>query len=226
AIALGAVEITMSDMVGGYTTLANHGENIKPRFVSRITDRNGVILHQSRAETKDVLSKDVAYAIVNLMEGVTESGSGARLRYTGKGNATYRVLTGYPYAFKNPIAGKTGTTQNNSDGWFIGMVPNLATGVWVGNEDRAAHFRTTAYGQGATTALPIWGLFMKKCYADETLSVSKDKFDRPQNTQIEIDCLKYVQAVDSLGNFIDENGNIIGDSLTTPKQSVIDEFDF
>jgi len=226
AIALGAVEITVSDMVGAYSTFVNQGVYIKPRFVSRITDRNGVILYQSRAETKDVLSKDVAYAIVNLMEGVTESGSGARLRYTGRGSAAYSVMTGYPYAFRNPIAGKTGTTQNNSDGWFIGMVPNLATGVWVGNEDRAAHFRTTAYGQGATTALPIWALFMKKCYADETLSVSKDNFERPQNPQIEVDCSKYVQPVDSLGNFIDENGNIIRDSLSPPPQSVIDEFDF
>ena len=88
-------------------------------------------------------------------------------------------MTGYPYGFKNPIAGKTGTTQNNSDGWFIGMVPNLATGVWVGNEDRAAHFKSTAYGQGATMALPIWAIYMRKCYNDSTLHVSKDDFERP-----------------------------------------------
>lgn len=226
AIALGAVEITVSDMVGAYGTFANQGVYIKPRFVSRITDRNGVILYQSRAETKDVLSKDVAYAIVNLLEGVTQGGSGGRLRYTGQGSAAYRVMTGYPYAFKNPIAGKTGTTQNNSDGWFIGMVPNLVTGVWVGNEDRAAHFRTTAYGQGATTALPIWALFMKKCYADETLMVSKENFERPLNPQIEVDCSKYIQQIDSLDSYIDEFGNIIRDSLAPPVQSVIDEFDF
>lgn len=226
AIALGAVEITVSDMVGAYSTFVNQGVYIKPRFISRITDRNGVILYQSKPETKEVLSKDIAYAVVNLMEGVTKSGSGARLRYTGAGSAAYRVMTGYPYAFKNPIAGKTGTTQNNSDGWFIGMVPNLATGVWVGNEDRAAHFRSTAYGQGATTALPIWALFMKKCYADQTLSVSKDEFERPQNPQIEVDCSKYVQPIDVSESFIDENGNVVRDTLSPPKQSVIDEFDF
>ncbi len=89
---------------------------------------------------------------------------------------------------KNPIAGKTGTTQNQSDGWFMGMVPNLVTGVWVGAEDRAAHFRSITYGQGASMALPIWGLYMKACYADETLNVSKSEFEKPSNLNIDIDC--------------------------------------
>ena len=100
------------------------------------------------------------------MEGVVQSGSGKRLQDTWRVNQqfTKKMLTGYPYELTNPIAGKTGTTQNQSDGWFMGMVPNLVTGVWVGCEDRAAHFKTITYGQGASTALPIWGLFMKACY--------------------------------------------------------------
>src|SRR5690606_10750200 len=98
------------------------------------------------------------------------------------------------YGFTNPIAGKTGTTQNQSDGWFMGMVPNLVTGVWVGNEDRAAHFRTITFGQGASMALPIWGIYMKKCYEDTTLNVSKDEFKRSDNRAPCAECktsLKY-----------------------------------
>ena len=100
------------------------------------------------------------------------------------------VVTGYPYEFTNAIAGKTGTTQNQSDGWFIGMVPNLVTGVWVGGEDRSIHFEEIAFGQGATMSLPIWGLFMKKCYESETLNVSKEDFEEPEELDIIIDCSK------------------------------------
>ncbi|RRA95256.1 penicillin-binding protein 1A [Paenimyroides viscosum] len=220
AIGLGAVEITVSDMVAAYSTFANQGVYVKPRFVNKITDKNGVVLFESRAETRDVMNKDIAYAIVKLLEGVTEGGSGGRLRYTGSGGAGYHTMTGYPYAFKNPIAGKTGTTQNNSDGWFIGMVPNLVTGIWVGNEDRAAHFKSTVYGQGATMALPIWGIFMKKCYGDKTLYVSDEDFERPANISVLVDCWKRV-ANDSL---ID--GSQKRDSLAAPTESVPTEFNF
>ena len=109
------------------------------------------------------------------------------MRTTGGGNGDNR-WTGYPYSFKNPIAGKTGTTQNQSDGWFMGMVPNLVTGVWVGCEDRSARFKSITYGQGATAALPVWGYFMKLCYADPALHVSKEQFDRPANLSIKVDC--------------------------------------
>ncbi len=220
AIALGAVEITVSDMVAAYSTFANQGVYVKPRFVNKITDKNGVVLFESKAETRDVMNKDIAYGIVKLLEGVTEGGSGGRLRYTGSGGAGYHTMTGYPYAFKNPIAGKTGTTQNNSDGWFIGMVPNLVTGIWVGNEDRAAHFKSTVYGQGATMALPIWGIFMKKCYADKTLYVSDEAFERPSNLSVLVDCWKRA-ANDSL---ID--GSEKRDSLAPPTESVPKEFNF
>lgn len=187
AIALGAVEITVHDMVAAYSTFANEGVYIKPQFITRIEDKNGVVIYEPSTESHDVLNKDIAFAVIKLLEGVTEGGSGARLRTEGGGNG-YNRVTGYPYVFTNPIAGKTGTTQNQSDGWFMGMVPNLATGVWVGCEDRSARFKGITYGQGATAALPIWALFMKKCYADETLTVSKTDFERPANLSIKVDC--------------------------------------
>jgi len=187
SIALGAVDITVEDMVAAYSTFANQGVYIKPQFISRIEDKNGVVLYEPKIDSHDVLNKDIAYAVIKLLEGVTEEGSGVRLRTQGGGNGD-NVWTGYPYAFTNPIAGKTGTTQNQSDGWFIGMVPNLVTGVWVGCEDRSARFKGITYGQGATAALPIWGYYMKKCYEDKDLQVSKDPFERPDNLSIKVDC--------------------------------------
>jgi penicillin-binding protein 1A len=187
SIALGAVEITVEDMVAAYSTFANQGVYIKPQFISRIEDKNGVILYEPVPDTHDVLNKDIAYAVIKLLEGVTESGSGVRLRTQSGGSGDNR-WTGYPYMFTNPIAGKTGTSQNQSDGWFIGMVPNLVTGVWVGCEDRSARFKGITYGQGATAALPIWGYMMKKCYEDKDLQISKDPFQRPDNLSIKVDC--------------------------------------
>jgi penicillin-binding protein 1A len=187
SIALGAVEITVQDMVAAYSTFANQGVYMKPQFISRIEDKNGVVLYEPIPESRDVLNKDIAFAVIKLLEGVTESGSGVRLRTQG-GGAGDKRWTGYPYMFNNPIAGKTGTSQNQSDGWFIGMVPNLATGVWVGCEDRSARFKSITYGQGATAALPIWGYFMKKCYEDKELQVSKEPFERPNNLSVKVDC--------------------------------------
>jgi penicillin-binding protein 1A len=187
AIALGAVDITVEDMVAAYSTFANQGVYIKPQFISRIEDKNGAVIYEPVPETHDVLNKDVAFAVIKLLEGVTEGGSGERLRTEGGGAGDIR-WTGYPYMFKNPIAGKTGTSQNQSDGWFIGMVPNLVTGVWVGCEDRSAHFKSITYGQGATAALPIWGYFMEKCYEDEALQISTDDFERPDGFNIKVDC--------------------------------------
>lgn len=189
SIALGAVDITVEDMVAAYGTFANQGVYVKPQFISRIEDKSGVVIYEPIPESHDVLNKDIAFAVIKLLEGVTESGSGARLRTEGGGSGDNR-WTGYPYMFKNPIAGKTGTTQNQSDGWFMGMVPNLVTGVWVGCEDRSARFKGLTYGQGATAALPVWAYFMKKCYEDENLKVSKEPFDRPSNLSIKVDCYR------------------------------------
>ena len=196
SIALGAVEITVEDMVAAYSTFANQGVYMKPQFISRIEDKSGVIIYEPIPESHDVLNKDIAYAVIKLLEGVTEGGSGDRLRTTGGGNGSNR-WTGYPYNFKNPIAGKTGTTQNQSDGWFMGMVPNLVTGVWVGCEDRSARFKSITYGQGATAALPVWGYFMKLCYDDPDLKVSKSPFERPANLSIKVDCYVAKKVVDS-----------------------------
>jgi len=195
AIALGVPEVSVYEMVGAYGTFANQGVYVKPVMVTRIEDKNGTVLYEYVPETKDVLSKDVAYAMVNLMEGVTEGGSGTRLRHNFKKNATeYKeIITGYPYEFTNPIAGKTGTTQNQSDGWFMGMVPNLVTGVWVGGDERATHFKTITYGQGASMALPIWGLYMKKNYENKELGISDGEFTKPEDMSINIDCDKIIE---------------------------------
>ncbi len=209
SIALGAVDITVHDMVAAYSTFANQGVYIKPQFISRIEDKNGAVVFEPAPESHDVLSKDVSFAVIKLLEGVTEGGSGERLRTEGGGSGDNR-WTGYPYVFRNPIAGKTGTSQNQSDGWFIGMVPNLVTGVWVGCEDRSAHFKSITYGQGATAALPIWGYFMKKCYQDPDLLISKDEFERPENFSIKVDCYSAPKQV-------------VIDSTTTEEQNP-DEF--
>lgn len=199
SIALGTMDLSVYEMVAAYSTFANQGVYTKPVLVTAIEDKNGTILYQFTPETKDVLSEEAAYVTVKLMQGVTEGGSGTRLRTTGaeKWNPVYKeIITGYPYEFKNPIAGKTGTTQNQSDGWFMGMVPNLVTGVWVGADDRAAHFASTSYGQGASMALPIWAIYMKSCYEDETLNVSKEDFVPPSELSIEVDCQNYAPEGD------------------------------
>jgi len=191
SIALGTADLSVYEMVAAYGSFANQGIYVKPVMVTRIEDKNGTVLFETAPETRDVLSAESAYVTLKLLEGVTESGSGIRLRHRGaEENNPYfgTVVTGYPYEFQNPIAGKTGTTQNQSDGWFIGMVPNLVTGVWVGGEDRATHFNSIAYGQGATMALPIWALYMKKLYEDSTLGISLDSFPAPRKVGIPLDC--------------------------------------
>ena len=197
SIALGTPDISVYEMVGAYSAFANQGVYTKPVMVTSIEDKNGTILYQFKPKTRDVLSEETAYVAVQLMQGVTQSGSGASLRHTYKRNrAEYKeVVTGYPYELTNPIAGKTGTTQNQSDGWFMGMVPNLVTGVWVGAEDRAAHFKSITYGQGAVMALPIWGIYMKSCYADEDLGISKEEFQEPKNLSINVDCSKHTSTI-------------------------------
>ena len=213
AIALGSADLSVYEMVGAYSSFANKGIYVKPVLVTRIEDKNGTVIYQATPETKDVLSEESAYVTLKLLEGVTEAGSGIRLRHVGadKTNPIFRdIVTGYPYAFENPIAGKTGTTQNQSDGWFIGMVPNLATGVWVGGEDRATHFETITYGQGATMALPIWASYMKACYADSTLTVSQEPFEAPAYVSIPLDCDSLSLARQQKSFFKDEDLSDLG----------------
>lgn len=204
AIALGSVDLSLFEMVGAYATFANKGLQVEPMMLLKIEDKNGTVLEQFIPNSKEVLSEESAYVVVNLLEGVTEAGSGVRLRSKW---AKYpdNVATGYPYEFENPIAGKTGTTQNQSDGWFMGIVPNLATGVWVGGEDRATHFAGIDKGQGATMALPIWALYYKKLYADETLNVSKEEFEKPEELNIEVNCFNAVNPDENIEEIIEED---------------------
>jgi penicillin-binding protein 1A len=204
SIALGSVDLSLYEMVGAYATFANKGLQVEPMMILRIEDKNGTVLEQFVPKSKEVLSEESAYVVINLLEGVTQAGSGIRLRTTG---GVYRdnVSTGYPYQFDNPIAGKTGTTQNQSDGWFMGIVPNLATGVWVGGEDRSTHFERIDEGQGATMSLPIWALYYKKLYADETLNISKDEFEKPEKLTIQVDCNKLDDKDKDIEEFIEED---------------------
>lgn len=196
SLSLGTPAVSVYEMVGAYSVFANGGIFIEPVLVTSIEDKNGRVVYQHIPEAKDVLNPETAYVTVKLLEGVTEDGSGKRLRGASARNDYYykTVVTGYPYNFNNAIAGKTGTTQNNSDGWFMGMVPNLVTGVWVGGENRSIHFGSTLYGQGATMALPIWGSYMKGVYAIKELGISTASFKEPEDLSIEIDCTKYKDA--------------------------------
>jgi penicillin-binding protein 1A len=178
AICLGTPEISVYEMVGANSTFANKGTWTEPVFVTRIEDKNGKVLQEFVPRTEEVLSEDKAYIMLQLMKGVVEFGTGASLRGT--------------YKLTNPIAGKTGTTQHNSDGWFMGITPDLVSGCWVGGEDRSVHFDNMAEGQGAKMALPIWGKYMQKVYADKTLKISKGDFEKPsKGIDIEMDCTKY-----------------------------------
>jgi penicillin-binding protein 1A len=178
SICLGTPDISVYEMVAANSTFANKGVYIKPIVIARIEDKNGNVLEEFVPKTNEVMDEQTAYAMLNLMEGVVQSGTGVRLRYKYKINA--------------PIAGKTGTTQNQSDGWFMGITPDLVTGVWTGCEDRAAHFRTILHGQGAAMALPVWGIYMNKVYADSTLAISKGPFERPEGPlTVELDCAKF-----------------------------------
>ena len=211
SIALGTVDLSVYEMVGSYTTFANKGRYVQPIMVTRIEDKNGVVLEEFTPEMRQVMSDRDAYVILKLLMGVTEDGTGIRLRHDlGKNFYRNNIVTGYPYKFTNEIAGKTGTKQNNSDGWFMGAVPNLITGVWTGCEDRAAHMGGgfgTYYGQGATAALPIWAVYMKKNYANPDLGISASPFERPKGALgIDVDCVPTTFDFDSgEGDDFDEN---------------------
>tara|TARA_R110002074_G_scaffold173919_1_gene336779 strand:- start:1364 stop:3667 length:2304 start_codon:yes stop_codon:yes gene_type:complete len=188
SIALGSVELSLMEMTGAYATFANKGLRVEPNMLMRIEDKNGTVLADFTPKTKEVLSEESAYVVLELLKGVTIAGSGVRLRTSEHYNKD--VITGFPYQFTNPIAGKTGTTQNHTDGWFMGVVPNLATGVWTGGEDRAVHFEKITNGQGATMSLPTWALYMRKVYADPTLNISQEDFEKPEYVGIDTNCGK------------------------------------
>jgi len=178
SIALGTPDLSLYEMVGAMNTFADKGVYVQPVFVTTIEDRNGNTLERFVPKKTEAMDEVTAYKMLRLMEGVVESGTGIRLRYK--------------YGFNNPIAGKTGTTQNQSDGWFMGITPGLTTGIWVGAEDRSVHFRSISLGQGANMALPIWALYMRKVYDDPALGISQGDFEKPlKDVSIEFDCEKY-----------------------------------
>lgn len=179
SICLGTADISLYEMLAANSTFANKGTYIQPVFITRIEDKNGKVLEEFVPKTDEVFNEEKAYAMIQLMRGVVDHGTGGRLRFK--------------FGLHNQIAGKTGTTQRNSDGWFIGLTPELTAGVWVGGEDRSIHFNSMAEGQGASMALPIWGKFFNKVYADKTLNISKGEFPRPKNLDpnLEMDCSKY-----------------------------------
>jgi penicillin-binding protein 1A len=192
SIALGTPDLSLYEMVGAMNTFADKGVYIKPIFITKIEDKNGNVVEQFVPEKTEAMDDVTAYKMIQLMKGVVESGTGIRLRYR--------------YGFNNEIAGKTGTTQNQSDGWFMGITPKLTTGIWVGAEDRSVHFRSIRLGQGANMALPIWALYMKKVYNDPSLGISiNDKFQPPsKNISIEFDCEKANKADSGSDDFDDE----------------------
>lgn len=179
SICLGTADINVFEMVAANATFANKGTYIQPTFITRIEDKNGKVLEEFIPKSDEVFSEEKAYAIIQLMRGVVDGGTGSRLR------SKYKLM--------NQIAGKTGTTQKNADGWFMGITPELVAGAWVGGEDRSIHFNSMAEGQGATMALPIWGKFFSKLYSDPKIKVSKAEFSRPKNLDpnLEMDCSKY-----------------------------------
>jgi penicillin-binding protein 1A len=145
--------------VGAINCFPNQGVYIEPTFITRICDNNGSTIYKYVPKTNEAMDQITAFKTARLMQGVVDYGTGGRLRGS--------------YKLSFPLAGKTGTTDNHSDGWFVGYTPMLTAGVWVGCEDRAAHFRTLALGQGARTAMPVFAEFMKKCYEDPNLPYHK-----------------------------------------------------
>ncbi len=173
-IALGSADLTIYEMVGAYSTFANFGNYTKPEMIWRIEDSNGKVIKEYQPQIREVMSEIYAYTMLDLMKGVVDIGTGRKVRGMG---------------ITAEIAGKTGTTNKNADGWFIGIAPKLATGVWVGWEDRYAHFASTSIGQGAAMALPIWAYFMQKVYADKKLEITQtDKFPKPETIGDNFSC--------------------------------------
>ena len=190
SIALGVFDASVYDMVGAYGVFANKGVWTEPTYITRIEDKNGVVLYSKAPQVKVVMNEEVAYVMTRMLEGVIKNGTGSRL--------------GYRYGIRTPVGGKTGTTQNNSDGWFMAITPQLVAGVWTGCEDRAFHFTSTAQGEGANTALPIFAGFMKRVYANPNIKLSRGDFEAPKTPRtIEFDCNQY-QPADSGKTELDE----------------------
>ncbi len=175
ALCLGTPDFGLLEMTSGYSTFANKGVHIEPLIVTRIEDRYGNVINDFHPQKREAISESTAYLMLNLLQGVVNQGTGRRLRYA--------------YEMYGQLGGKTGTTQNHSDGWFMGVTPQLVTGVWVGGEERDIHFDGIRLGQGANMALPIFALYMKDVYANEELGITEeDEFEEPLNFYVNLDC--------------------------------------
>ena len=175
ALCLGTPDLSLSEMVAAYCSYANKGVHAEPLFVTRIEDRYGNVIATFNPRRNETINEEKAFLMLNLLQGVVNTGTGVRLRLT--------------YNLRGEIGGKTGTSQNHSDGWFMGVAPNLVTGVWVGGEDRDIHFDNIRLGQGANMALPVWALYMTDVYNDNSISVTlEDRFEAPANFNINLKC--------------------------------------
>ena len=197
ALCLGTCDITVAEMASAYTAFVNKGIRCAPILVSRIEDSNGTVISEFAPRLNEVISEQSSYKMLDMLEAVVDAGTGIRLRYK--------------YKFDAQIAGKTGTTNSNSDGWFVGCVPRLITACWVGGEERDIHFLTASMGQGAATALPVWAEYMKKVYADTSLGYSQEeRFD------VKLEAIQ--QPVDTLLDIVFKDS-----SSATPIQEVEEE---
>jgi penicillin-binding protein 1A len=175
SLCLGPCEISIAEMVDAYTAFPNKGIRVEPLYVTRIEDANGHVIGKFTPQMHEIFSESTSYKMIYMMRAVVDGGTGGRIRSI--------------YGLTMPMGGKTGTTQNNSDGWFMGYTPSLVSGVWVGGEDRSIHFDTMAEGQGASMALPIWALYMKKVLADRDLDYSSsEQFDVPSSFNANSGC--------------------------------------
>ncbi|TGE19624.1 penicillin-binding protein 1A [Hymenobacter elongatus] len=180
AVGFGSSDVSIYELSGAYSTFVNKGVWTAPMMVTRIEDKNGNVLREFVPQTREALSEETAYLMTYMLQAST----------TEPGGTSVILKTGFKFPYE--IGAKTGTTSNYSDAWFMGITPDLVCGMWVGGEDRSIHFRTGAYGQGARMALPIYGLFMRKVYADKSIGVSTGPFPKPaQPLSIEIDCSRY-----------------------------------
>jgi penicillin-binding protein 1A len=164
--ALGVSDISLYEMMNAYTMFPTQGINTQPMFITRIEDKNGILLRSFTPVQKEIINSSTAYKMIDMMRGVIDHGTGRRMRFM--------------YNIQSDVAGKTGTTNSQADAWFIGYTPQLLAGAWVGCDDRVFRFASERLGQGSAAALPIWAIFIKKCYADKSLSISSSvKFTPP-----------------------------------------------
>ncbi len=210
ALALGTSDVSIYELIGAYGTFVNEGVYTEPSFITRIEDKNGNVLQEFPPRTREVLSEETAYLMLHMLQGTT-SYFGDNRYGTSVGLSRWGIL-----GEGNEVGAKTGTTANYSDGWFVGVTKDLVAGVWVGGDDRSIHFRTLALGQGGRMAMPMYGIFMQKVYADEDLGITKGPFKRPNGgLSVEINCERYQTRTDMEADSLQqENQENIDDEMS------------